>query len=111
MGIIDRENDEMWELVRTFKPRLNANCKMEEEIVNDGGVWVDNHQSDLIKNPDHFLRVQMRYENHLYYGVVEADRDNKEYYVWEDGIVKDSATLSVKISVINRLLEQYGCLL
>ena len=104
-------NDEMWDIARTFAPQLQPDCKMEEEILLDGGVWVDKHDSDLVSDPNHFLRIQMRYEDDFHFGVVETDEENNEHRVFEEGSILDNRPSTERLEKARDLLDRYGCLL
>jgi len=104
-------DDEMWDIVRTFSPQLRADCDMNEEILHDGGVWIDKRDSELITETGHFLRVQMRYENNFHFGVVETDDDNREHRVFEEGSILDDRPRDERKEKARELLKRYGCLL
>lgn len=107
---IQRWNDEMWNLYSNFVTRLAPHCRIDEEIVNDGGIWIDNSDSKLVKEGDHLLRISMRYEGDFHFGVDEVDDDNTIWKTFEEGSLPDGASFETRHEKAKELLTNYGCL-
>lgn len=110
MATIQRWNDEMWNIYNHAAAKLSEDCQIEQEIVNDGAVWINHNQSPLISDSNHVLRVSMRYEYDFHYGVDEVDEYNTVFHTFEDGMIPDARPASHRLKKADELLSRYGCL-